>query len=386
MGALAGISLSAGRAFAAAPDPGLIAIMDTPDNAAKVVSKLISANVKTVARYYARKAQSSLPEKIMSSDGNMIGKEREPAILVASGLSIVSTYQYMNNLPEKFVSGLPDTGSAAKEAAADAEAALAQAKLVKQPEGSAIYFGVDFNLTKYLYEDGKLVRARNGGPTGNDQLIEAVLEYFRVLNRTVGNHFALGLYGNGFANRILRDAGLIKYSWISNSRSFEETSDFFNSGRWHLFQNQVDRRWFQATSTRSGLDVDTEVQNPATDGIGAWGNGEVDAGRNRTIVSQRRFATRQTFVLKNRDGSGGPIDRVKRVYDKQTKTWLTLPDNFVGRNANVRVISAAGPFFGVDMDDDGTIDGYVSAADLTADFGTMPPWDRPAPKPRVADT
>jgi hypothetical protein len=129
-------------------DPGSIAIVDTPNNAAKVASKLSAQNVKVVVRFFARKTQLGLREKIMASDGNIIDGVREPTLLIRNGLSIVSLYQYRNNIPAKFLSGLEDTGSAKAEVAADAKAALDQAKLVGQPEGSAIYFGVDFNLTK----------------------------------------------------------------------------------------------------------------------------------------------------------------------------------------------------------------------------------------------
>ncbi len=103
--------------------------------------------MKVVVRFFARKPQPGLREKVMASDGNMIDGVREPTILIRHGLSIVSLYQYRNNLPEKFSKGLEDTGSAKAEAAADIKAALEQARLVGQPEGSAIYFGVDFNVT-----------------------------------------------------------------------------------------------------------------------------------------------------------------------------------------------------------------------------------------------
>src|SRR5690349_4613007 len=97
---------------------------------------------------------------------------REPTILIRNGLSIVSLYQYRNNLPEKFSKGLEDTGSAKAEVAADAKAALDQARLVGQPEGSAVYFGVDFNV--------------------NRASVDPVLEYFRAVGQTVGGRYAIG--------------------------------------------------------------------------------------------------------------------------------------------------------------------------------------------------
>jgi glycoside hydrolase-like protein len=324
-------------------DPAGIAIIDTPNNAAKVAANLSAQNVKVVVRFFARKPQPGLREKVMASDGNMIDGVREPTMLMRNGLSIVSLYQYRNNLPEKFSKGLEDTGSAKAEAAADIKAALEQAKLVGQPEGSAIYFGVDFNV--------------------NRASVEPVLEYFRAINRTVGDHYAIGIYGNGFVNRTLRQEKLVAYNWISASRSHEETVSFYNSGQWHLFQNQVDRRWFGPPGKCSiGLDVDTNIQNPTVAGIGAWGAGEVDKSRNQKIFNQRRFAIRATPVIQD----GGK--------DRQG----CKPDKSVPRNANVRILAQSGAWCGVDVDEDGNADGQVKTADLTSDLATMPPWGSPS--------
>jgi hypothetical protein len=344
-GLLASALVPGTSAFGQPNDPASIAIIDTPHNAAKAASKLSAQNVKVVVRFFARKPQAGLREKVMASDGNMIDGVREPTILIRNGLSIVSLYQYRNNLPEKFQKGLEDTGSAKAEFAADTKAALDQARLVGQPEGSAIYFGVDFNVTRAS--------------------VDAVLEYFRVINQTVGNHHAIGVYGNGFVNRILRQEKLVAYNWISASRSHEGTVDFYNSGQWHLFQNQVDRRWFGPPGKCSiGLDIDTNVQNPRVSGIGAWGMGEVDRNRNQKIFDQRRFAIRQTPVVQQSADGGG--DSIARQNCKS--------DNRVPRNANVRVLVQAGAWSGVDVDEDGNADGQVKTADLTPDLATMPPW------------
>ena len=347
-------------------DPGGIAIIDTPNNAAKVASKLSAQNVKVVVRFFARKTQLGLREKIMASDGNIIAGVREPTILIRNGLSIVSLYQYRNDLPAKFLSGLEDTGSAKAEVAADAKAALDQAKLVGQPEGSAIYFGVDFNLTKCKCDgSGQLIRIRNGDPAPNRTIVDAVLEYFRVIGQTVGSRYAIGVYGNGLVNRILRDEKLVSYNWISASRSHEETPDFYNSGLWHLFQNQVDRRWFGASGQCSnGLDIDTNLQNPRVSSIGAWGAGEVDRSRNQKIFDQRRFAVRTTPVFQESGGGGGLIDRRN-----------CRSDNRVPRNANVRILVQSDAWSSVDIDEDGNPDGYVRTSDLTSNLATMPRWE-----------
>lgn len=345
-------------------DPGSIAIVDTPNNAAKLASDLSAQNVKVVVRFFARKLQPGLREKIMASDGNIVDGVREPTVLIRSGLSIVSLYQYRNNLPEKFLAGLEDTGSAKAEVAADAQAALEQAKLVGQPEGSAIYFGVDFNLTKCKCDaGGRLVRKQKGETTPNHDIVDAVVEYFRAINRTVGSRYAVGVYGNGLVNRILREEKLVSYNWISASRSHEETVNFYNSGLWHLFQNQVDRRWFGPPGKCSiGLDIDTNIQNPKVSGIGAWGAGEIAADRNRKIFDQRRFAVRSTPVI--REGGGAADDRQN-----------CRSNSHVPRNANVRVLSQSATWSIVDINEDGNADGRVRTSDLTSSLATMPAWD-----------
>jgi hypothetical protein len=342
-------------------DLGKIAIIDTPNNAAKAASKLVDHNVKVVVRYFARKAQPGLREKIMASDGNMIDGVREPTVLIRHGLSIVSLYQYRNNLAAKFLGGLEDTGSAKAEVAADAKAALEQAKLVGQPEGSAIYFGVDFNFSK----TGQTVRGRSSDAAPSRDIVDAMLQYFRAINRTVGNSYAIGVYGNGFVNRILREEKLVRYNWISASRSHAETCDFYNRGQWHLFQNQIERRWF-ATSGKcsTGLDIDTNLQNPEVTDVGAWGSGHVDPIRNRAIFDQRRFVVRATSVFRESGGKGGFISA------QNCRSGIR-----VLRHGNVRIFAQSGGWSNADIDEDGTADGFVVNADLTGSLAVMPPWN-----------
>lgn len=347
--------------FGKASDPGRIAIIDTPKNAAKCADKLAACGIKVVVRYFARKPQPGLGEKIMAADGNMIDGVREPTILIRHGIAVVSLYQYRNNLAQKFLDGLEDTGSAKAEALADAKAALEQARLVGQPEGSAIYFGVDFNASR----TAQFVRASNGGGSGarpGRDVVEAVLEYFRLINRTVGQSYAIGVYGNGFINRLLREEKLVAYNWISASRAHDGTAEFYNSGDWHLFQNQVDRRWFAGGKCAAGLDLDTNVQNPRVTDIGAWGAGPVDPARTQAIFDQRRFVRRATPVVRQ-DGAAGAGERLNcRVETRVLK------------QGNVRVLAQSGNWTNADIDEDGSADGLVANSDLTASLAVMPAW------------
>jgi hypothetical protein len=83
---------------------GKIAIIDTPNNAAKVAS-ISAQNVKVVIRYFAQKHSPVWARR--SSDGNIMGGVREPTVLIRNGLSIVSLYQYRVTSPRD-TNGLED--------------------------------------------------------------------------------------------------------------------------------------------------------------------------------------------------------------------------------------------------------------------------------------
>jgi hypothetical protein len=356
------IGLSASTALGAdsalpqhAPD-GRIAIIDTPENAARRLQQLKEQKIAIVGRYYARALQPGLDEKVMSSDANKVQGVLEPTFLIRNGLSVVSVYQYLSSDPDKFLKGLPDTRSRQAEARADATAALDQARKVSQPEATAIYFGLDFNLTK-----------------SKSDLIDACLEYFRTVKNIVGNHYALGVYGNGFANRLLRKEGLVAYSWVSASRSYEETAQFVSDGQWHLFQNQIDRRWFESAGPcPSGMDIDTNVQNPHVPNIGSWGAATVGQARTDAIFAQRRFALRDTTAYTAKSTESAIINKKRCVY--KDHAWVTIAENAILRCNNARVLSDDGVWLQVDIDDDGVADGYCLRSDMTADLKTMPHW------------
>lgn len=346
------------NAASSVPD-GRVAIIDTSENAAKAIAQLKAKNVKVVARYYARDFQLSLPEKRIAF--NKVGNSPESKILTENGIAILSIYQYKNQLAEKFVTGLADTGSPTEEARADARAALDQARAVGQPQRSAIYFGVDFNVREDATDN-------EGNP-----LIESILNYFRIVNEVVGDKFRVGAYANGYVNRVLRSKNLISFSWVSPSRSFAETPAFISSGKWQLFQNQVNRRWFGALGEcPSGLGVDTNIQNPQFSDVGAWGAASIDLRRTKAIFDERRFVLRATPIFSTKNPDGEPITKQRCILDGELKRWKLIPENTIQRANNVRVLSDDGTWAQVDIDDDGEADGYCLKENLTRDFNSMP--------------
>ena len=396
------IGIHAGRAEVGADANTRVAIIDTPSDTRPWLDRLKHANIRIIARYYARNCQATLPRKRIRFNGENFscGGKTYPAMgdyeakeLLFNKFAILSAYQFNSSNPHKFLFGLNADGSvngsrgrntqhedrARSEALADAEAGLAQARYVGQPRNTGIYFGLDFNLKKgggpVQYATGGTIQTvtyDDNTPVDNVKLVAACKVYFETLKHKVGPHYHIGVYGNGHASELLLGDSLIKYSWISESRSFEDTAKFLRSKKWHLFQNQIDRIWFATgTNCSSGLDVDTNIQNPAHGDVGAWnarGLVTVELERTRAIFERHPVAKRQVTVHSRMDQNSPPIEGHCR-----TTAWSITTE--IDRNRTVRVMSESGFWVRVDLDDDGMADGYCLKADnFVANVGEMPTW------------
>ncbi|SHG92492.1 glycoside hydrolase domain-containing protein [Marivita hallyeonensis] len=358
-----------------------IAIIDTAYDTRPYLDKLKERGVAVIGRYYARcdQPEYGLTQKRLINQGLPNDPSSEVAQLFAKGFAILSIYQYYSNTPNKFHGqnrdgeALPDancqwTGFARtveEEARLDVDAAISQARSVGQPPGTAIYFGVDFN-----FQDS------------DRETIDLMQRYFRVIRRSmVASGYKLGAYGSGRALEILQqtDGGLIDYAWISASRAFTGTSEFHRSGNWHLFQNQVDREWFGTPRSGGGcthgLPLDTNVQNmfQSTD-VGFWqGNTSFVVPEERTfdIFATRRFACDGDAVIR-REKSSSASDVLRAKQCKGGKS-LRVPPKIDYANA-ARIGDVTDTLAEVDVDDDGTFDGWTRHNNLTGHFGWKPDW------------
>src|SRR4051794_23604418 len=104
-------------------------VIDCSLHTTKHIACLKEAGVDVVFRYYARRKQPDYEEKILRSD--------EAIALSEAGISIAVVYQYNARSPGKcnYDQGLSDGRVARKYAH----------KTIKQPAGTAIYFGVDYD-------------------------------------------------------------------------------------------------------------------------------------------------------------------------------------------------------------------------------------------------
>ena len=247
------------------------------------LSFLRSNGVDTVIRYYASSAR---PKTITPEEARHLSKE---------GFAVLPVFQDSSRNIANF-----STASGK----ANAKSAMDFAKRIGQPrdQGSTILFAVDADYTA----------AQIDGP---------ILDYFAAVSETIGGAFAIGAYGSGAVLAKLLDEGLIQFPWISMSRLFLGTEQFFYSNKWSMRQVPPER-----THPGSGVGYDRNVVrvpkkelgafqvDSAGEGSLAW-NEEIDATLNGNSLGPvtvpaagaTRFVT--TEGLRLRTVPNGPVIR-----------------------------------------------------------------------------
>jgi hypothetical protein len=193
---VAAVAPAAAR-VADAPTPTMPAV-DASTNVTAYLPTLAAAGVKAVGRYY-----SISTTKVLT--------QLEAEAIAKAGLSIFVVYEDGND-PAKFNA---DLGTS------QARRALACARGVGQPQGSAIYFAVDFDCTA-------------------KEFAQQITPYFEAIGTVFaaqGSLYKIGVYGSGLVCQGLLTAGLCSYTWLTNSIGFEGYDQFYESKRWNLAQH-----------------------------------------------------------------------------------------------------------------------------------------------------
>lgn len=247
---------------------------------------LRAAGVKTVFRYYSH-LPPSLPGKDLQPE--------EAKIILGEGLSIGSVFQHFNNCYRTFENNWGKD---------DAEQALRQAEAAGQPEGSAIYFGVDADWPYSALRD-------------------PILKYFEDVKRAFeGSNIAVGIYSNGCLCNAVREKGLAQYFWLSGSTGHSGTQAFYNTSNWTLFQNALD-----ITPSQVGYAIDTNLANPNTQGyFGQWYD------RGARLAAHAAADTQTTFMARSflradtelkQDLNPGSASLTKLIKDRNVRSLET---------------------------------------------------------------
>ncbi|HET7715414.1 MAG TPA: DUF1906 domain-containing protein [Bauldia sp.] len=180
-------------------------IVDTNRRTTPHLACLRNRGVTAIIRYYARMTRQ--PEKRLT--------RAEAEAIVAAGLHIGVVFQSAGDSAACFGrrTGLKDGVHSRSYAAS----------VIGQPEGSAIYFAVDYNAD------------------GTD-LKERIVPYFEAVGEAFARSprrpdYRIGVYGNGIVCATLLDKGLAELAWLSQSTGHHGHEAFKKSNRWTLFQH-----------------------------------------------------------------------------------------------------------------------------------------------------
>lgn len=288
---LAACATSSKPAPSAPATPPAAALTGFPlitDTAARLdaakASALYAHGARTVFRYYSH-LPPSLPGKDLQPE--------EAKVILGEGLSIGSVFQHYNNCFRTFENNWGQE---------DAEQALRMAEAAGQPEGSAIYFGVDADWPYQALRD-------------------PIIRYFEDVKRVFeGSGLAIGVYSNGCLCNAIRQQGLASYFWLSGSTGHSGTQAFYNTGQWTLFQNALD-----VTPAGIGFGVDTNIANPTASGyFGQWNGRGAQAAAHAAASTSTIFADR-AFLRANAS--------IRAAFDPASQTIGT-----VLKDRNVRIL------------------------------------------------
>lgn len=283
-------------------------IIDTTANTVSAIPCLKAQEIGTVIRYYNFSNSRTFPNKRMEL--------AEAQALSANGFKIAAVFQQRQNQIADF--------SRTQGVAAGRRAYRFAHDNIGQPEGSGIYFSVDFDASKREI-DNSIIPYFEGVKTAFDEESDGHPQY------------RVGVYSSGLVSSTLFGKELIELIWLAMSRGFRGTQAALNRGEFHLAQLFPER-------TICGLDVDFNDPNPDRPDFGAF-TIEDDVAKNDTNGT---VGTRHKVIarggLRLREGPGTQFEIIGGLQFGQI----------------VFVESAVDGFARVDVEGDGKIDGFAS--------------------------
>jgi len=197
-------------------------VIDTNTNCLHSIEVLRARGVTAVGRYY----------RVVHPEWRLTRPEAQK--LSAAGIQLFTVYEDRGrNLSLTVAQGKTD-----------GENALTQARNIGQPPATPIYFAVEGLPNGYIEND-----------------LPGIRQYFEGVKQAIGTEYELGVYSDGLVCETLLDEWVCTYTWLSASKAFAGSRDFYRSGRWNLAQlTPLDQNW-------NGLSVDV---NEAKNEFGAF--------------------------------------------------------------------------------------------------------------------
>jgi hypothetical protein len=278
-----------------------VSIIDASVSVKNKTSELKAAGVRTVIRY----------DHTLKPGGKKQLHPDEAKALALADLRLAIVNQSFNNEPKRFSYEL---------GLADARYSRACMEQRGQPDGSAVYFSVDFDASAA-------------------ELKSQIAAHFEGIAAGMAEDSSrprarVGVYGSGLSCQTLKAAGLAELCWLAQSKGWRNYAAFKASKQWHLLQGNA--------AVIAGIDLDPNSANPMLPDFGDF----APAWAEQPSIPTHKVAA-----------AGGLNLRVK--------PWGTVV-TLLPKGQKLRVISAAAGWAEVDVDLDGDRDGFVSARYLAA--------------------
>ncbi len=202
-------------------------VIDTNHDCTRHLSALKAVGIETIIRYDNR----------LNPAGEKQVKPAEARAIAAAGMRLGIVYEGAGDQAGQFSDGIGYL---------DAKYSRDQAAKRGQPDGSAVYFAVDFDANPL-------------------QIRLNVIPYFQGVKRAFAEDNGLpklrtGVYGSGLSCRSVTEAGLADLAWVSCSTGWTESHVYLASGKWNLRQH--------VPQTVAGIDTDPNDINPDRPDIG----------------------------------------------------------------------------------------------------------------------
>jgi hypothetical protein len=288
-----------------------VAIVDTPWNTTSKLACLAVEDVKTIVRYYNFSNSQRLPEKCMTF--------AEAQAICAQGMTIAVVFQQRQDRAEDF--------SETKGYEAGRRAYRYALNDIGQPEGSGIYFSVDFDAS-------------------DEEIKRYVTPYFQGVHRAFKEVssdqpiYQVGIYGSGATSSALSKKKLCSLIWLAMSRGYRGTREAINNGNYHLEQRAP-------AATLCGLGVDYNFVNPQKTNFGSFVIPYEDSVLP-TIPTPRLHLVISRTSLRLREGPGTNYDVIGSLQPGQ---------RVVAKPFNAEWCS-------IDVEGDGRVDGFTASAYL----------------------
>ena len=217
----------------------------------KFLTFLRSSGVDTVIRYYASSAR---PKTITPEEARMLS---------SNGFGILPVFQDSSRNISDFSKAIGK---------ANAGSAMAFARRIGQPEDteSTILFAVDADYAV----------AQIAGP---------IMDYFQAVHDEIAGRFRIGAYGSGAVLSKLLAERLIAVPWLSMSRLFRGTEQFFYSDRWSMRQVPP-----EVVHEASGIGYDRNVIRVLRSELGVFRPGASGDGVAKRSRARKRSSRRSS--------------------------------------------------------------------------------------------